>query len=279
MILNLNTISDMIKDKIKRLLYSLVGLSVPNQSLNIFKTLVFNFIAFGIKGIIYRPVFIYNNVKIYRVGRIIFHCPLKPGLLKIGYADLKSQGVTKFFNAGTIELYDSASIGGASIVENLGLIILKGMNYISDGCYIFIRKKLEIGVQSVIGFHSLIMDSDDHYTVNVENKQVSCNKKEIIIGNYNWIASHSYIKKGTKTPDYLIVASANALLTKDYTFFPPYSVIGGVPVKLLKSGIRRIFNSSVERELEQFFKENPSESYYKIDDVADLDEVCCETSL
>lgn len=58
MILNLNTISDMIKDKIKRLLYSLVGLSVPNQSLNIFKTLVFNFIAFGIKGIIYRPVFI-----------------------------------------------------------------------------------------------------------------------------------------------------------------------------------------------------------------------------
>ena len=86
-------------------------------------------------------VFIYNNVKIYRVGRIIFHCPLKPGLLKIGYADLKSQGVTKFFNAGTIELYDSASIGGASIVENLGLIILKGMNYISDGCYIFIRKK------------------------------------------------------------------------------------------------------------------------------------------
>lgn len=47
----------MIKDKIKRLLYSLVGLSVPNQSLNIFKTLVFNFIAFGIKGIIYRPVF------------------------------------------------------------------------------------------------------------------------------------------------------------------------------------------------------------------------------
>ena len=68
-------------------------------------------------------------------------------------------------------------------------------------------------------------------------------------------------------------------MTKDYTFFPPYSVIGGVPVKLLKSGIRRIFNSSVERELEQFFKENPSESYYKIDDVADLDEVCCETSL
>ena len=50
----------MIKDKIKRLLFSLVGLSVPNQSLNVFKTLVFNFIAFGIKGIIYRPVFIYQ---------------------------------------------------------------------------------------------------------------------------------------------------------------------------------------------------------------------------
>ena len=267
----------MIKDKIKRLLFSLVGLSVPNQSLNVFKTLVFNFIAFGIKGIIYRPVFIYKNVKIYRVGTIIFHCPLKPGLLKIGHADFKSQGVTKFFNAGTIELYDSASIGGASIVENLGLIILKGMNYISDGCYVFIRKKLELGVQSRIGFHSFIMDTDDHYTVDVESRQVSYNKKEIIIGNYNWIASHSYIKKGTKTPDYLIVASANALLTKDYTFLPPYSVIGGAPAKLLKTGIRRIYNSSMQIKLERFFKENPSELYYKVDDMVDLDKFCAET--
>lgn len=61
-------------------------------------------------------------------------------------------------------------------------------------------------------------------------------------------------KKGTKTPDYLIVASANALLTKDYTSLPPYSVIGGSPAKLLKSGVRRIYNSNMEQKINQFLK-------------------------
>jgi acetyltransferase-like isoleucine patch superfamily enzyme len=269
----------MIKEYIKRFIFSLVGLSIPNQSINIYKTLLFNYIAFGLKGIIYRPVFIYNNVKIYKVGKIIFHCQLKPGLLKIGHLDYKSQGFTKFFNSGTIEIYNSVTIGGASIIENRGNIIYKGMNLIGDGCYIFIRKKLEIGEQSRIGFHSFIMDSDDHYTVDIENRQVSYNKKEIIIGKYNWIASHSYIKKGTKTPDFLIVASANALLTKDYTSLPPYSVIGGSPAKLLKSGVRRIYNSNMEQEINQFFKENPYTSSYKIDDSIVLDDVCKETHL
>lgn len=269
----------MIKEYIKRLLFSLIGLSVPNQSINIYKTLLFNFIAFGLKGIIYRPVFIYNNVKIYKVGKIIFHCPLRPGLLKIGHLDYKSQGLTKFFNSGTIEIYNSVLIEGANIIENMGTIIFKGMNRIADGCYIFIRKKLEIGEQSRIGFHSFIMDSDDHYTIDTESRQVSYNKKEIIIGKYNWIASHSYIKKGTKTPDYLIVASANALLTKDYTSLPPYSVIGGSPAKLLKSGVRRIYNSNMEQEIYQFFEENPYTISYKINDSIALDDVCKETHL
>ena len=123
------------------------------------------------------------------------------------------------------------------------------------------------------------MDSDDHYTVDIANRQVSYNKKEIIIGKYNWIASHSYIKKGTKTPDYLIVASANALLTKDYTSLPPFSVIGGSPAKLLKSGVRRIYNSNMEQKVNQFFKENPYTSSYKIDNSIVLDDVCKETHL
>lgn len=269
----------MIKEYLKRFLLLFIGFSARNQNINIFKTFTFNLIAFGLKGVIYRPVFIYNNVKIYKIGKIILHCPMKPGLLKIGHLDFKSQGTTKFFNSGTIEIYNSVIIGGASIIENIGTITFKGMNVIADGCYIFIRKKLEIGEQSRIGFHSFIMDSDDHYTVDIENRQVSYNKKEIIIGKYNWFASNTYIKKGTKTPDYLIVASANALLTKDYTALPPYSVIGGAPAKLLKSGIRRIYNRTIERKLNIFFKENSSANIYKIDDNVELDQICNETSL
>lgn len=266
----------MIKDYIKRFILFFIGFSVRNQSINIFKTLIFNLIAFGLKGLIYRPVYIYNNVKIYRIGKIILRCPMKPGLLKIGQLDFKSQGLTKFYNSGIIEIHNFVKIEGATIIENTGTIIFKGMNRISDGCNIFIREKFELGKQSRIGFHSFIMDSDDHYTLNVENQQVSYNKKEIIIGNYNWIASNTFIKKGTKTPDYLIVASANALLTKDYSSLPPYSVIGGAPAKLLKSGIRRIYNSKVEKMLNTFFKENPDCHFFQFDENANLNEICNE---
>lgn len=266
----------MIKDYIKRFILFLMGFSAPNQGINIPKTLFFNFFAFGFKGLLHRPIFVYNNVKIYKIGKIILHCPMKPGLLKIGQLDFKSQGITKFYNSGTIEIYNFVKIEGATIIENYGTIIFKGMNFISDGCNIFIREKLELGKQSRIGFHSFIMDSDDHYTINVENRQVSYNKKEIIIGNYNWIASNSYIKKGTKTPDYLIVASANALLTKDYTFLPPYSVIGGAPAKLLKSGIRRIYNTNMETMLNKFYKENPSKHFFQFNENTNLNEICDE---
>lgn len=47
----------------------------------------------------------------------------------------------------------------------------------------FYQKKLEIGEQSRIGFHSFIMDSDDHYTIDIESRQVSYNKKKLSLEN------------------------------------------------------------------------------------------------
>ena len=117
------------------------------------------------------------------------------------------------------------------------------------------------------------MDSDDHFLVDVTTKEVIDNKKEIIIGKYNWIASRTVIKKGVKTPDYLIVASANALLTKDYTDLPPYSVIGGCPAKLLKTGVRRVYNMEREALLIKYFK-NSFESYDFKD--IEIDDICLQ---
>ena len=265
----------MIKDRIKRFLFPFLGLSVRENSLNIRKTLMFNYVLLGWKGLLNRPVYIYNNTNIYHIGKIRFNCPLQKGIMKIGQFDYKSQGITKFFNIGTIDIYGPVKIEGGSIIENCGHIILKGYNRISDGCYIFIRNKLIIGEQSRIGFHSFIMDSDDHFVIDVETKMVNRNTKPIEIGAYNWMGNTTYIKKGVKTPDYLIVASPNSLLTKDYTYLPPYSVIGGSPAKLLKGNIRRIYNTCEEKELNIYFRKHPSMNYfkYKLTD-GELDDLC-----
>lgn len=263
------------KSFIKRMIYPLFGLSVPNRRVNVYKTIVFNAIAFGLKGMFRWPVYVYNNTDVYKVGKIILHCPMKHGLIKIGQLDLKSQGKTKFKNAGTMEVWGPVKIEGCTILENDGTIEFHGFNRIADGSLIVIRERLSIGEQSRIGFQSFVMDSDDHFLVNVDTKEVAANKKEIVIGKCNWIASRSVIKKGVRTPDYLIVASANALLTKDYTDLPPYSVVGGCPAKLLKTGVRRICNNEAESMLLKHFKTS-REPYRFIDRT--IDEICSQTN-
>lgn len=266
-----------IKELVKRILYPLLGLSVPNQIPNVYKTTMFNFMAFGFNGILHFPIIIYGNTKIYKVGKIRLKCRMRRGLVKIGELDYKSHGETKFFNYGTIDIYGPVKIEGCSIIENTGSIIFMGNNRIADGCTLIIRSGLTIGKESRIGFHSMLMDSDDHYTINVANKVVGKNTLPIVLGAFNWIANSTIIKKGVKTPDYLIVASANALLTKDYTNdVPKYSVIGGAPAKLLKTGIRRIFNTQHEREIRDYFDKNPTSKTMSLDIDEDKIEDYCK---
>ena len=241
----------------------LLGFSMTRRRVSIYKTLLFNATAFGWKGIFKLPIFIYTGTKLYEIGKIQINAPMRRGMIKIGLLDHKSQGCTKFLNNGTIIFNGYTQICGCTIIENTGEITLGDRVRIGDGCTIIIRERLSIGENTRIAFQCFVMDSDDHFTIDVDNQTVSRFSRPIILGKYNWIGNRSYIKKGCKTPDYLIVASANALLTKDYSSFPPYSVIGGAPAKLLKSGIRRIYNHKHELSLIKFFTENPQENTYK----------------
>jgi len=267
----------MIKQYIRRLLRSLIGLSDTDEHIALYKTFWLNYLAFGVKGVLKCPILVYSNVRISSVGKINLHCEIKRGILTIGHLSSKSQGITKFHNAGTIDLYGPVKIEGAAIIQNMGHIVFKGYNRVADGCSLIIREGLIMGEQSRFGFHCFVMDSDDHFTIDSETRTVHRFTKPITIGRYNWIANTTFIKKGVKTPDFLIVASANALLTKDYTDLPPYSVIGGCPAKLLKSGLRRIYNRKYEKELLEFFN-TYSENTYTFDDTKiSLDYICKQT--
>lgn len=264
---------------IKKFLAACLGLSIRQQGVNYFKTFIFNYIAFGLDGIIKLPVLIYGNTKIYKIGKIEITCPWRKGVVSIGRLDYKSQGITKFYNAGYIKIEGPLHIEGCTILENTGCIIFRGFNRIGDGTNLFIRNLLDFGEQSRLGFHSMVMDSDDHFTIDTETHKINRTHKPIIIGKYNFIGNSTFIKKGTKTPDYLIVASPNALLIKDYSNLPLYSVVGGSPVKLLKTGIRRIFNEQEESKLRKFFNEHPLETSTVVDvKNEDIDNYCKNTT-
>lgn len=262
-----------IKECIKRMVYPIIGFSVPNHNIDLYKTLVVNLKLFGFKGGKIMPIIIYKNTKIYSLGKIVFQCPLQKGLLTIGKLDIKSQGHTKFNNKGKIIISGFVEIGGCTIIDNVGEIYLEGCNRISDGTRLIIREKLLVGEQTNLGFGSFLMDSDDHFCIDVESRKIFNNNKAIQIGKCCWVGSNTYIKKGAVLPDYTIVASANALVAKDYSNIPPYSVLGGAPAKVIKSGIRRVRYLELEMKLKKYFKENPA-SCFQCDEKVDLDEIC-----
>ena len=263
-----------LKDLAKRILFPLIGMSVPNQRMDLYKTMLVNFRLFGFKGVRSIPIIVYHNTQIYSLGEIVFTIPLSHGLLTIGKLDLKSQGVTKFNNKGKLIIHGYIEIGGCCIIDNVGTIELGGSNRISDGTQLIIRQRLVVGENTDIGFHSVIMDSDDHFTIDVDKKTIANNNKPISIGKSCWIGCSSFIKKGTVLPDYTIVASANALLTKDYTSIPPFTVLGGAPAKPIKSGIRRIRLTEFERNLKVYFKGHPDEICYQCDKNVSVDRLC-----
>lgn len=60
--------------------------------------------------------------------------------------------------------------------------------------------------------------------------QGNSEKREVIIGNDVWIGARSIIMPGVKIGEGSIIAAAS-VVTKDVM---PYSVVGGVPAKLIK---------------------------------------------
>ncbi len=241
--------------------------------MNLYKTIVANLYLFPLKTALKLPVIIYKNTQIYSLGQIEITCPVRRGLFHIGRYGDKANSPTKFTNIGKIIIDGEARILGGSIIINSGTIHFKAHSRISDECLVDIKTSLELGQYARIGYRSQVIDNDGHFAIDVTTKEVQNNRESIVIGNFNFIGSNTYIKKGVRTPDSLIVASANALLTKDYTDLPPYSIIGGTPAKLIKVGnTRRIYNMEEEKMLNEYFKENNEK--YKYDDDIDVDQIC-----
>lgn len=246
------------------------------RPINLIKTLYVNFRALPFNQAKHFPIYVYKNVKIYKLGKICIESEnLKSGMITIGKADYTAQGFGKFFNGGKIVFRGPVELGGGFILDNIGLMIFHGYNKLGPGITFIIRERLEIGRYTTMGFCCFCMDSDDHYTINVDTLMVGRNKKPIIIGSRNWIANRTFIKKGAVTPDFTIVASGNSLLSKDYSDMGPYCVLGGIPAKKIGSNIRRIYNLKEQARIENYFISNPDRNVLSPDVTPEnIDDYC-----
>ncbi|MCK9473431.1 DapH/DapD/GlmU-related protein, partial [Sulfurimonas sp.] len=100
---------------------------------------------------------------------------------------------------------------------------------------ILCAKKISIGDNARISWQTIIMDSDHHPVLDINNNIIN-NPTEIIIGNNVWIGARCFILKNTNIDDGCIIA-ANTTITKNFSGIK-HSVIGGNSAKILKTDIR-----------------------------------------
>lgn len=112
---------------------------------------------------------------------------------------------------------------------DFGKNITIGKNvFINSGCHFQDQGGISIGEGSMIG-HNVVLATINH---DLEPKNDRKNHyAPIKIGNHVWIGSNAAVLPGVSIGDWAVVA-AGAVVTKNVL---PYTVVGGVPAKVIKT--------------------------------------------
>ena len=231
------------------------------RRLNVLKTLWFNFRTLPFRQAVRLPVWIYGRVSFVSLcGRVEIRAErISPAMIHLGfpedmYFNPKYGGV--IYNDGELIFdgkliaacgYNFRTYPGGRIHFGQEIKIGDRANFISRSAGI------RIGDHTRIAFETVVMDSGFHFIRELGSPLVHSVESEVILGKYNWISNRTVVGKGTRTPDNLIVASGS-LLNKDYTAsVPEYSLVGGTPAKLIKTGVTRVWNGRTEDALREYF--------------------------
>lgn len=206
----------------------------------------FNFKILPFKQAIKLPFDFYHKVRFENIqGNII----IKNGNIHRAMIKIGGRGSEMFPHLpaiidikGTLVFNGTTEIGNGCLlrVENNGKLTFGNRVRIGANSKIICEDKITFGNEIGISWESQVFDTNFHYTKDINSEKILPKTAPIVIGSYNWFGNRVNIMKGTITPNNTIAAS-NSLLNKDYTYIPAYSVLAGTPAKLVKSGIKRMF--------------------------------------
>lgn len=204
-------------------------------------TFRFNFKYFPLKVAILFPCLLYRAKIIALKGRVELIPPIHTGMVRLG------------INRVPI---NQDNIG--FVYENLGGCLRIGKGVLGSGSAISIQKaakltineyfngtsrakfvcadEIVIGKHFTFGWEGLIMDTDWHSTYNISSKKYSQKSKNITIGDYVWLATGVSVMKGSKIPNYSIIAGKSLV---NRQFEEECALYAGTPAKLIKAGLVR----------------------------------------
>ena len=216
------------------------------------------------------PIFVYSNTEITNAsGTIEIDAPnIYPGMIRWGRFDLyRSKGKTRIYNRGKIVFHGYGRIlRGAEISVWTNAVLSFGDNFfVGENALICSQERIAIGKYFCMAYNSQMFDTDFHYSMNNSTGEVKRKSGPIVLGDYTWIGNNCTLKKGTKTPRHTTIAGSYTVCSKDYTKdTPEYSILGGIPAKVLATGYSRLWNNELERVayLDKWFAENSDQKSF-----------------
>lgn len=186
---------------------------------------------------------IFGIFKLRRLGRIFIHrtsrikCPSK--IVTIGNLTVDRGCYIDALSIDGIKFGNNVSIGKNTVIECTGTLKLLGKglsvgNNVGLGTHGFFgcAGGIIIGDDTIFGNY-VSLHSENHNFVehDVPIRLQGVNRKGIRIGCNCWIGAKVTILDGAEIGDGCIVAAGAVVRGK----FPPNSIIGGVPAKIIKS--------------------------------------------
>jgi acetyltransferase-like isoleucine patch superfamily enzyme len=214
------------------------------------------------------PIFVFGKWHLdCTKGSFVIESPIKRGMIYLGLniagyvtagkSFLKMKSNSRIIFRGNCFISQGVQI---YLDENATLDLYEDVCF-GDNVKIICYKNITVGKRSEITWETQVMDYGSHFIGHLDNNTISNIYNPIKIGNYCWIGNRSTIMPGTILPDRIIVAS-NSLLNKNYIEkgIESYSLIGGMPAKLIAKGMKRIYSQENEKILKKYFTENGTDS-------------------
>ncbi len=242
------------------------GASEPS----IFKTLYFNLRLLPRHQARVVPIYVYKRTKLQNLsGEVVLGDNIYPGMVQLGCDwGFRCKGEMRIRIEGRVVFKGKCWIlGGSDVcVFRDGVLTLGDGVRICENTLVYCLENITMGNDVRMTYESQIFDTDFHYTVNLDTKEIHRRSAPVIIGNHVWIGNRTNIKKGVKIPDYTIVAASGSLLTKDYTDLGRFCCLGGCPVKPLRDNICRTWENEMERicQLDKWFEDHPESKVFVI---------------
>lgn len=205
-----------------------------------FKTLYFNLKYLPFRQAVKLPILISNKVYFKTTsGRLIIDCPIKTGLIQIGYGNIgifdnkKSRSIWEV--SGKIIFKGKCNIGHGSKISvgSTGILTLGENFVITAETSIVAFSEIQFGSNCLLSWDILFIDTDFHKLKDNSGNIIN-NPKPIIVGDKVWIGCRCLVLKGTVIPNNCVIGAdsiVNNTLEKDNCLYV------GSPCKIVKENI------------------------------------------